>query len=164
MSRLKKGGLAAGVFGLGSLTTLAVSTIGGQEGLRTKAYRDSVGVATICFGETRGVRMGMQKSRAECEAMFRDRLDEFGNRLEACVPDAKDPARMGPHAYTALLSLSYNIGSGGFCRSSVARLWNAGDHRGACEAMLRFNRAGGRVLAGLTRRRKAERAMCLKDI
>lgn len=164
MSRLKKGGgILAAFAGAGALASLAISTIGGHEGLRTKAYRDSIGVPTICYGETRNVRMGMSRTKAECDAIFIARLDEFADKMERCVPSAKDPAAMGPNAYTAFLSLSYNVGSGGFCKSSVARLWNAGDHRGACDALLRFNRAGGRVLPGLTRRRKEERAMCLKD-
>lgn len=69
---------------------------------------------------------------------------------------------MADETYAAFLSLSYNIGSAGFCKSSVARLWNAGETRAACDAMLEFNRAAGITMPGLTRRRTQERVLCLK--
>jgi lysozyme len=151
-----KGRLVAG----SALAALACTTITGFEGLRTTAYRDSVGVPTICIGETKNVRMGMTVSKPQCEAMLLKRLTEdFAPALERCITKP-----MGDDFYAAALSLSYNIGSAGFCKSSVARLYNAGDRRAACHAFLKFDRAGGRVLAGLAKRRKAEEALCLKGI
>lgn len=165
MSRLRKAsGWGALVTGVSALMLLAVSHTKQEEGTRLKAYRDSVGVPTICVGETKGVRMGMSKTEAECEVMLRERLDEFGGKMEACLPDAKDPKKMGPHTYVAFLSTAYNIGSGGFCRSSMVKRWNAGDRRGACDALLLYNRAGGRVLKGLDNRRKREHALCIQDL
>lgn len=143
------------------LAAVCVALVGTFEGLRTKAYPDPATHGapwTICYGETKGVKRGDVHTVAECKAMLVNSLEGYATSLERCT---KQPMPDG--AYAAFLSLSYNIGSGGFCKSSVARLWNAGDRRGACDALLRFNRAGGRVLAGLTRRRKDERAMCLKD-
>ena len=151
-----KGRLVAG----SALAALACTTITGFEGLRTTAYRDSVGVPTICIGETKDVRMGMTVSKSRCEAMLLKRLTEdFAPALERCITKP-----MGDDFYAAALSLSYNIGSAGFCKSSVARLYNAGDRRAACHAFLKFDRAGGRVLSGLAKRRKAEEALCLKGI
>lgn len=143
--------------------------VGGFEALRTTAYRDIVGVPTICWGETQGVRMGMTKTVAECNSMFARRLDEFASHVEACVPSA---VTMPVERYAAHVSLAYNIGWGGYCASSVARRQNAGDVRGACDAFAGFNKVGkgkapNRVLvvsAGLTRRRAEERALCLKGL
>ena len=56
-----------------------------------------------------------------------------------------------------MVSIAFNIGTGGFARSSVLRRHNARDFTGAADAFLLWNKGGGRVLAGLVRRRKAER-------
>ena len=155
MSRLKQGGALVAM--IGGVAAVAVPFITGEEGLRTKAYRDVIGVPTVCVGETKGVRMGMTFTKAQCEAMLLNRLDEFGDGIEKCVPSLK---QVSPKRYAAHLSLAYNIGTGGYCRSSIARLQNGGKPVEACDAFLKFNRAGGRVVAGLTRRRKAERELC----
>jgi len=153
MSRLKKGAAA--------LVALAVTTVGAHEGLRLKAYRDAVGVPTICYGETRGIRMGMVKTRPECDAMLLKGLDEFADGIERCVPSIK--AAPEPR-YVAHLSLAYNIGTGAYCKSSVARLANAGQVRASCVAFTKWVKAGGRTLQGLVRRRNEEMAMCLKGL
>ena len=150
MSRLRKG-TAAGA--------LAVAVVGGFEGLRTVTYEDAIGIPTICYGETKNVHLGDQKTKAECDAMLLARLNEFAGRVEACV---KRP--MTDKVEVAFVSLAYNIGEHAFCGSSVARLYNAGESRAACDAIMRFNRAGGHVLSGLTNRRKRERALCLEGM
>jgi lysozyme len=142
----------------GKWLAVAVVLIGGFEGLRTVAYRDAVGIPTICFGETKGVRMGMKKSRAECDAMLAERIVEFDDGVDACIHVALPDNRRA-----AVVSLAYNIGVRAFCGSSVARRLNAGDVRGACDAFLLWNKAGGVELPGLTKRRQEERALCLKD-
>ncbi|KQP62246.1 lysozyme [Methylobacterium sp. Leaf112] len=139
---------------------LCCTTITGFEGMRTTAYRDSIGVPTVCIGETKGVRMGQRFSVAECQAMLVKRLGEdYAPAIERCVTRP-----MGDDFYVAALSLSYNIGTGGFCRSSIVRLYNAGDRRASCNAFLLYDKAGGRVLTGLVKRRQAERALCLKGV
>lgn len=136
-----------------------VAVVGSAEGLRQTAYPDSIGVPTICYGETKGVQLGDHKTKAECDAMFVERLDEFANGVERCV---KRP--MSDKTEVAFVSLAYNIGMGGFCKSSVVRFYNAGATREACDAMLRFNRAGGVVFPGLTKRRERERKLCLEGL
>lgn len=143
----------------GALLATAIATVGGWEGLKLVAYRDIVGVPTVCFGETRGVKMGDRHTREECEAMLGDALKEFEAGMRACL---KDPDGLPEGAYAAFLSVSYNIGTGAFCRSSMARLANAGNLPAACDALLMWNKAGGRVVRGLTNRRIAERELCLK--
>lgn len=151
-SRLKKGAAITGV---------AIALIGGFEGVRTKAYRDIVGVPTICFGETRGVKMGDTKTMAQCKQMLADGLVEFETSMRRCL---KAPDAIPDKPYVAFLSLSWNIGTGAFCKSTTARLANAGDLRGACNAITKFNRAGGRVIQGLVGRRNAERKLCLEGL
>lgn len=152
MSRLKKGSAAA---------ALAIAVVGGFEGLRLNAYRDVVGVPTVCYGETRGIRMGMKFTKPECDEMLLKGLDEFAEGVEKCVPSAKT---MPEKRYIAHVSLAYNIGVGGYCKSSIARLQNAGQTRAACDFFMKYNRAGGIVFPGLTRRREAERKMCLEGL
>lgn len=141
---------------------ICVGLVGGFEGLRQNAYPDPATRGapwTICFGSTEGVKKGDHKSAEECRALLARELVEYDAGVSACVsgpvPDSTQ---------AAFISLAYNIGTGAFCKSSVVRLWNAGDRRGACDAMLRFNRAAGVVFPGLTRRREAERALCLEGL
>lgn len=152
MSRLKKGG---------TIAALCVVVVGGFEGLRLNAYKDVVGVPTACFGETRGIRMGMKFTKPECDAMLLKGLDEFADGVEKCTFTARN---MPEKRYVAHVSLAYNIGVGGYCKSSVSRLENAGQSRAACDFFLKYNRAGGIVFPGLTRRRQAERAMCAEGL
>jgi lysozyme len=155
-SRLKKAGIGLTVAG-----SLAIGIVGGYEGLRTKAYRDIVGVPTVCFGETRGVKMGDVYTVDECKVMLGDALVEFEAGMRKCL---RFPDSIPDKPYVAFLSLSYNIGTGAFCRSTLVRKLNAGDIRGACNELLKWNRAGGRVIKGLTRRRQEERALCLSGL
>jgi lysozyme len=150
MSRLKKGG---------AIAALCCAVVGGFEGIRQVAYRDVVGVPTVCYGETRGIRMGMKFTKTECDAMLLKGLDEFANGVERCVPSA---VNMPEARYVAHVSLAYNIGIGAYCKSTVARRANAGDVRGSCDAFMMWNKAKGITFPGLTRRRAHERAMCLK--
>ncbi|OJU12766.1 MAG: hypothetical protein BGN85_08885 [Alphaproteobacteria bacterium 64-11] len=146
---------------IGATLALAIATVGGFEGVRYVAYRDSVGIPTICYGETRGVHMGDRASAAECKRQFTAALGDFASRMNACLVD---PASIPDKSYVAFLSLAYNIGTGAFCRSSVARDVNSGRLAKACDDVLLYDHAGGRRLAGLTIRRRKERALCMLGI
>ncbi len=152
-SRLKKSSAVAAA---------AVAAIGGFEGLRQTAYPDPATRGkpwTICYGHTEGVKPGDRASIAECKSLLLADLEGAARRIEACVRvDLTDGQ------YVAVLSLAHNIGAGGTCRSSVVRLFNAHQPRAACDALLKFNRAAGIVWPGLTRRRQAERRLCLNGI
>lgn len=152
MSRMKKNaGLAAA----------AIALVGAWEGLRTVAYKDIVGVPTVCFGETRGVKMGDRYTVDDCKVMLGDGLIEFEAGMRKCLR-APDQIPDGP--YVAFLSLSYNIGTGAFCRSSVRRYANDGHYVDACDAILMWNKAGGKVIKGLMNRRLHERRICLAGL
>lgn len=149
-SRLKRGSAV-----LIALTGL----VGGFEGLREYAYRDPVGIPTICFGETRGVKIGDHYTAEQCKTMLGDRLIEFSAGVDKCLPPG-----VPDKPYMAFVSLAYNIGVGGFCGSTVVRRVKAGDLKGACDAILMWNKARGIPLPGLTKRRQAERAVCLEGV
>jgi lysozyme len=152
MGRMEKGGaLAAAVMAL----------VAGFEGLRTYAYRDPVGIPTICFGETRGVKMGDRATKAECQALLKVRLLEFEAGVRSCL---KAPDRIPDGAYAAVLSFSYNVGVGAFCGSTMRRYLDAGQVRQACDELPRWVKARGITLPGLVNRRAAERKVCLTGL
>jgi lysozyme len=151
-SRLKKGS---------AIAAAAIAVVSTFEGLRTVAYRDPIGIPTVCFGETRGVEMGDGYTVAQCKEMLGNRLVEFETGMRACL---KQPDAIPAGAYVASLSFSYNVGTNAFCKSTMARKLNAGDIVGACNELPKWDKAAGIRLPGLTKRRTAERALCLNGI
>lgn len=156
-TRLKQ--ITGGVAALTVAGSLAVQTVGGFEGLRLYAYRDVIGIWTACYGSTKGIKPGMRFSKADCDNLLVGDLIEHEQGMRRCL---KDPDALPIKVYVAELSLTFNIGVGAFCRSTVARRTNAGDLRGACDAIPLFNKAGGKVIKGLVKRRAQERALCLE--
>lgn len=124
------------------------------------AYADIVGVWTICDGDTKNVRPGMVETQAGCRDRLERQLVAHAKPVLTCVPGLRDR----PNQLVASVSLAYNIGTRGFCRSTAARRFNAGNWRGGCDAFLMWNKAGGRVVRGLVLRRERERALCLKGL
>ncbi|MCS0497846.1 lysozyme [Ancylobacter sp. MQZ15Z-1] len=129
------------------------------EGLRLSAYRDAVGVWTICYGETKGVRAGMRKTKAECVAMLYERVyRDFYIPISQCA--APNFTRAPVPVQAAMTGGAYNFGVGsveprrGWCGSTAARMIRAANWRAACDAQTAFNRAGGKVLQGLVHRRE----------
>ncbi len=151
-SRLKRNGALLGAL---------IALVGTFEGLRTYAYRDPVGIPTICFGETRGVKMGDKATVAECKEMLGTALIEFEMGMRACL---RAPDALPDGAYMAFISFAYNVGTGAFCKSTLARKANAGDIRGACNELPKWATARGIKLPGLVKRREAERQLCLKGL
>ncbi|MGD1854679.1 MAG: lysozyme [Leptolyngbyaceae cyanobacterium] len=133
-----------------------VTLIKSFEGLRLKAYQDAVGVWTIGYGTTRGVKPGQEISEAQAEALLKTDLNRFENAVNQAVR-----VSINDNQFAALVSFSYNVGAGALRSSTLLRKLNSRDVYGAANEFPRWNRAGGRVLAGLTRRRNAERALFL---
>lgn len=121
------------------------------ESLRTVAYDDGVGVWTVGYGHTKGVLPGMKITRTQAEDWFRAdvRTAEGALRLGVKVP-------LTQHEYDALVSLVFNIGGGNFAKSTLRAVLNELRYEDAGEQILRWTRAGGKVLEGLKRRRNAE--------
>jgi len=132
------------------------------EGLRLASYLDPVSVVTIGYGYTNragfgpGVEIGDVWTEQQAEEMLAIGLDVFGKKIRPNM--IRTPTG---NQYGAMLSLAYNIGTGAFRKSTCLKRFNAGDMEGAAEALTWFNKAGGKVLNGLVRRRAAERVLFL---
>lgn len=133
------------------------------EGIRLKAYLDPINIPTIGFGTTRypdgrKVKLGDKCTEAEANAWLDDYIIKkiFPILLPAISVDISN------NMFCALISLAYNLGPTGAKRSQVVKALNAKRPKlEAADAFLLYNRAGGKVLSGLTRRRRAERALFL---
>jgi lysozyme len=156
----KAGGLTA-IIGSVAAGVLYV-TIPEDEGTRYQAYRDIVGVLTICNGDTNDVRPGLVETREGCQRRLEQQLVAHAAPVMACTPRLKEPGR--DYQRAAAVSLAYNVGVGAYCRSSVDRHFDAGNWRQGCDALLAWNKAGGRPVRGLTLRRQRERAICLRGV
>lgn len=148
----------SGTAALAVALSLATPEIMRWEGKRNDPYLDIVKVLTVCYGETKDVQL-RHYSDAECSTILARRVEQdYARPILQCVPGFATRA----YPFAAAISLSYNIGTAGFCRSTAARQFNAGRWAAGCDAFLPWNKAGGRVIAGLVRRREAERKLCLK--
>lgn len=129
-----------------------------SEGCRLKAYRDCVGQLTIFFGHTSmagppHVTVGMVGTKAQADMVLADDLAVFEKgvaaELKNCIVLQRE--------FDAMVDLAFNIGLGNFRSSSLLRHYRAGDKATAARDFLSWNRAGGKVVAGLSKRREAER-------
>lgn len=140
-----------------AVLTIATPFTAREEGLRTRAYLDSVGVPTICYGETEGVRLGDKKTIPECNAMLDMKLGMVSYAIAYMVDP---PLPVNTHA--ALSSWAYNVGLGAMKKSTLIKKANRGDFIGACNELPRWKYAGGEpILAG---RRERERSLCLTGL
>lgn len=150
--------VGAGVV-LGSALTLATTITASFEGLRLWAYKDPIGVVTICYGETDGVRMGDYYTAAECRVMLQKKVSEYMLAVDAMVLPPIPDTRLA-----ALTSFAYNVGITNFANSTLLKKLNRGDVVGACNELSRWTFAKGKQLPGLVNRRAAERELCLKGV
>lgn len=124
------------------------------EGCKLSAYQDSVGIWTIGYGHTAGVKKGDKITQAQADKMLADDLVIYEQGVQSMVKRT-----MTQGQFDALVSFSFNVGLGALGRSTLLRLMNSGDWQAASQQFARWNKAGGKELAGLTRRREAERAL-----
>jgi lysozyme len=140
----------------GGAIAIAAVLIPDLEGVRYEPYHDVVGVLTVCYGHT-GADIVIDKryTPGECKALLDIDLVPFVRSVERSV---KIPA--SEYQKASLISFSYNVGVKAFESSTLLRKLNAGDSKGACEEMRRWNKAGGKVWKGLINRREVEREIC----
>lgn len=152
------GGVAAAT---ASAIALAMAIIAPWEGRELVPYRDIVGIWTVCEGITGpAVVPGRRYSPAECDALLRTDVGRHYAGLAKCVHKP-----VAEHEMAALVSWTYNVGVGSACGSTLVRMLNAGRPAAEwCQQLLRWNRAGGREVRGLTNRRRAELQVCLGDL
>lgn len=150
------------------------------EGFTSHPYVDHVGSGhpiTWCYGETKSdgpvPKMSATFTKAQCTLLLQQSLAKYNTAIKRYIK-----VTMGSDTEAAMTDAAYNLGPGVFARGSMTRYLNAGgnynpdgaqsaaykrNHPHACNALLAYDRAAGRVIAGLVRRRRAEAALCHKD-
>lgn len=122
-----------------------------------QAYLCPAGVPTIGWGSTGpDIKLGMVWTQEQCDARFVRDLRRFEREVESLM--TFEPTS---NEFSALVSFAYNVGVNALAKSTLLRKFNAGDTAGAANEFLRWNKANGVPLAGLTRRREAERDLFL---
>lgn len=115
------------------------------------AYLCPANVWTIGYGTTEGVRPGLVITQAQAERLLQRDLTKFEDAVNELVR-----VPLTQNQFDALVSFTYNVGATAFANSTLLRKLNAGDKTGAAGQFQRWNKAGGRVLTGLVRRRADE--------
>jgi lysozyme len=132
------------------------------EGEVDHVYFDVVNVATWCVGHTGPDHPvpGKKYTKAECDSLLASDLGKTYTGIAGCVHRA-----VTPNQAVAMLSLGFNIGVRAFCKSTLTLQVNQGQPASVwCRQILRWDRAGGRQIKGLTRRREAEFNVCMRDV
>jgi len=146
-------------------TTVAMLVVSGMsmigialhEGYIDHTYKDSVGVPTIGFGTTQGVKPGQKISVERALVKLGTNVTEKEQVMKACLGDVP----LYQNEWDAYVSLTYNIGTGAFCKSTLVKKLKVHDYPGACKEILKWNKAGGRVNDGLVKRRSDEYLQCM---
>lgn len=144
----------AAIVGTAAAAILAVC-IPHFEGTRLTPYQDTVKVWTSCTGNTHNVTPGVKLTPAQCKAIDDANLAQTATDVAKCEP--LEGLTAGQRA--AIVSLSFNIGTQAFCKSTFAAKLRVHDPS-ACKEILRFTYAGGKFSQGLYNRRLDEVKIC----
>ncbi len=128
------------------------------EGCRLTSYQDVAGVWTVGYGHTGNVRPGMSITQEQAESFLQSDLRKF----ERCI-NRYVTVPLTQNMFDALVSFTYNVGTGAFRQSTLLRKLNRGDTAGAAEEFGRWVHAGKKVFPGLIRRRQEEKELFLKE-
>ena len=142
-----------------AIPNTAVDLVARWEGKRLEAYPDPATGGepwTIGYGHTGKVKLGDKITPPKALQRSLADIGKYEGAIKACV---KVP--LYQREYDAYTSLSYNIGTGAFCGSTLVKKLNTGNYTGACESILAWDKFKGKPLAGLTKRRQAEYRMCV---
>ena len=127
------------------------------EGCELEAYQDSVGVWTIGYGHTKDVKEGDKINQDEAEHLLEEEMPEYEGYVNDMVEVSLEQCQ-----FDALVSWVYNLGPTNLSSSTLLKVLNEGDYDEVPFQIKRWNKAGGKVLEGLTRRREAE-ALLFQD-
>lgn len=116
-------------------------------------------VPTIGFGTTDGVKMGDRITPPKALERALGDISKYEGALKKCVR-----VPLSQNEYDAYVSLSYNIGTGAFCRSTLVKYLNESRYEEACNEILKWDKFKGKPLRGLTLRRQEEHRKCLGNI
>lgn len=129
------------------------------EGYRPHAYLCPAGILTVGYGTTRGVKDGDTVTEYEATEMLLHDLDKYAQEVNDSVQ-----VELTQNQFDALCSFTYNLGGRNFRASTLLKLLNAGNYKAAADQFLRWDKANGVSMAGLMRRRSAEKNLFLKDM
>lgn len=151
------------LLGIGLALPLAISggyLVGPFESKVNKVYVDPVQILTSCYGHTGPkLKLGQKFTDEQClEQLAEDLVEHDKGMMKAIVVPLND------YQHAAFLSFCFNIGVRKCTSSTAFKLLNKKDYVGACNELLKWKFAGGKILKGLIKRRQAERAMCLGEI
>jgi lysozyme len=128
-----------------------ISLIKKFEGCELRSYQDAVDVWTVGYGHTKDVKPGQMITKEEAEEMLIEELTEYCSYVETAVE-----VPLHQNQFDALVSWTYNLGPTNLNSSTMLKKLNAGEYEDIPEQIKRWNKAGGKVLPGLERRRLAE--------
>ena len=124
------------------------------EGCKMRAYLDAVDVPTIAYGRTKNVKLGDTCTQGQAEEWLEEELVEYEGYVNEAVK-----VHLTQNQLDALVSWTYNLGPSNLNKSTLLKVLNNSDYDGVPEQIMRWNKAGGKVLDGLVRRREAEAEM-----
>lgn len=140
-----------------AIATVMLSGKDGLEGREYVAYRDVVGILTVCDGHTGSdIIQGKRYTDKECDALTRADLTRIARQVD---PHIKVPVRDTQRA--AIYSFAYNVGASATINSTLLKKLNARNYSGACDELRRWVYAGGKKWKGLMNRREVEREVCM---
>lgn len=140
-----------------TLSTAGAALIKGDEGCKYEAYHgeeDPPGVWTICYGHTYGVHEGMTATPPLCDWYFQQDMAPVVSTVNACVA-----VPLTQNQFDALVSLTEEIGTGAFARSTLLKVLNTGDYDGAAAHFKDWKYSDGHVDNGMVLRRQREVAL-----
>lgn len=135
-----------------NITNEGIRLIQHFEGCRLTAYQDAVGIWTIGYGRTEDVQPGQTITQHQADVMLGEDLARFSMAVRDLVPPT-----LADHQFSALVSFAYNVGVGALKSSTLLKRLLAGSYWDAANEFARWNKAGGKTLPGLVKRRWAER-------
>ena len=138
--------------------SVQVKHIAGKQYL--KVYLDIVGVPTACDGITKGMKLGQTYTEAQCNEKLEEELIAHAEPVIQCIPELYGR----PYQAVPGVDLSFNIGTAGVCKSSLVRFWRAKQWKAGCDWLIKFNKAGGREIRGLSLRRRRLQEVCYTGI
>ena len=145
------------------ISNLGLELIKEFEGLSLKPYLDVVNIPTIGWGNTYypdGKKVTLKDNPID-EAKANELLEYIANKDFGSFVSKVVKVPLNQNQFDALVSFAYNIGNGNLQNSTLLKKLNSGDYQGASNEFLRWNKSGGKVLNGLTKRREKERALFL---
>lgn len=140
-----------------ALSGAALVGIATHEGFVGHTYIDAVGIPTIGFGTTKDVKPNQTITPERALIKLLQDANAMEKQLKQCIGDVP----MHQHEWDAIVSWTYNVGTGAACKSTLVKKLKSGDYTGACNELSRWTYAGGKQLPGLVKRREHERQMCL---